>query len=63
MAGELATLVVKQQWLALVVDLVRERNGEGISDEEVQAFVARRLDVLKDAGVVPGTVPKRVPRR
>lgn len=58
--GELATLVSKEQWLALTVDLVREQVGEDVADEALQAFVVRRLDVLKNAGVVPRSVPARV---
>jgi len=61
--GELERLVGKEQWLALVVDLLRAQLGEDVAtDERIRAEVAARLDVLHANGLVPRTVPARLPR-
>lgn len=60
--GELAGLVGKEQWLALVVDLFRVQLGEDVTEERIREEIATRLDVLHTAGLVPRTVPPRFPR-
>lgn len=60
--GELEVLIGKHQWLAIAVDLIREQHGEDISDEDLQAKLVARLDILHTAHLVPRTVPKRVRR-
>jgi hypothetical protein len=62
LVGELETLVGKEQWLALTVDLIHEMYGEDLPDDELQAKIAARLDILHHNGLVPRTLPKRVRR-
>lgn len=54
--------VGKEQWLALVVDLLREYEGPELSDDRLQGLIAQRLDVLHAAGIVPRSVPAAWPR-
>lgn len=61
--GELAGIVGKEQWLALVVDLLTAQLGEDVAtDERVQAEITARLDLLHSNRLVPRTVPARLPR-
>lgn len=59
---ELARLVGKEQWLALVVDLLREFEGPDLDDQTLRRLIVDRLDILHSAGLVPRTVPARVAR-
>lgn len=61
-AGELDALVCKGQWQALAIDLVRQTIGEDATYEQIQAFLVQRLDLLHDTGLIPRTVPMRIPR-
>lgn len=61
--GELETLVGKGQWLAIAVDLARQLIGEDTSREELQAFFASRLDILRINGLVPRSLPARISRQ
>lgn len=59
---DLAATVAKEQWIALVVDLLRAQLGEDATDERIRGEVALLLDTLHGNALVPRTVPKRLPR-
>lgn len=59
---ELFGALSKDHLAALAVDLVREQGGETIPDEEIQARLVSRLDILAVNGLVPRSVPARFPR-
>ena len=53
----------KDQWLALVVDLLRSSMGEDTPVENMRAEIVQRIDALHGANIVATTLPKkRYPR-
>jgi hypothetical protein len=60
---DLRASLSKDQWVALVVDLMRSTMGEDVPVEKMRAEIIQRIDVLHAAGIVAGKLPKRYPRR
>jgi hypothetical protein len=59
---ELADLIAKEQWIALVVDLFRAQLGEDATDDRIREEIVLLLDTLHGNALVPRTVPKRIER-
>lgn len=55
--------MVKDQWIALVVDMMRSMHGEDVSADVMRADILQRMDALHGSGNVPRTLsPVRYPR-
>jgi len=53
----------KDQWIALVVDMMRSSMGEDVPVDMMRAEIIQRIDVLHAAKIVARKLPKRYPRR
>lgn len=54
--------ISKDMYAALAVDFLRQLMGDGLSDGEVRALLAERLDILHANAIVPRTLPQRFSR-
>ena len=53
----------KEQWLALVVDLLQSSISEDVSVEIMRGEIIERMDAMYAAGIVPRTLPRGRYRR